>query len=233
MKLNTVEKVGMFKGKIKRFLHRTIALSVITVFAAGCDILANAKFMERFRAHPEPIDSTPLSEQAIGKYAKGQLLQAQALFDRALQNNPRDVHALLGKGMIFQQTGQNQRARTAFEAVLALQPGGNQKLIVINNLRPQSIEKLAKLYLALLKNENLASSLIKEEARKERQNAEETLRATGTEPNLKLDSRPTEQSLMGMVSSDDQNIIMRFETLLKLRDQGLMTPDEYLSLIHI
>ena len=141
MRLSTVEEAGMFRGEFKRVLKRTIALSVVILFVAGCDILANAKFMERFRSHPEPIDSTPLSEQAIGKFAKGQLLQAQALFDRALQNNPRDVHALLGKGMIFQQTGQNQRARTAFEAVLALQPSGNQKLVVINNLRPQSIEQ--------------------------------------------------------------------------------------------
>jgi tetratricopeptide (TPR) repeat protein len=217
----------MFRANVKKNLGRTLILSVIAIFVAGCDLLSNAKFMERFQRQPQPKDSTTLSEQAIGKFAKGEILQAQVLFDRALQNNPRDVHALLGKGLIFQQTGQIPKARAAFEAVLALQPGNAHKLVVMNNLRPQSLQALASMNLALLKNQGLASSLVSEEAQQMRQNAKEKLRAGRSKRTPNYTDRSKEQKHISMVSSDDKRIIVRFETLLKLRDQGLLTPDEY------
>ena len=217
----------MFRGNVKQIFGRTLILSVIAIFVAGCDLLSNAKFMERFQRQSQPKDSTTLSEQAIGKFAKGEILQAQVLFDRALQNNPRDVHALLGKGLIFQQTGQIPKARAAFEAVLALQPGNAHKLVVMNNLRPQSLQALASMNLALLKNQGLASSLVSEEAQQMRQNAKEKLRAGRSKRTPNYTDRSREQKHISMVSSDDKRIITRFETLLKLRDQGLMTPDEY------
>ena len=223
----TVGEKRMFRGNVKQIFGRTLTLSVIAIFVAGCDLLSNAKFMERFQRQSQPKDSTTLSEQAIGKFAKGEILQAQVLFDRALQNNPRDVHALLGKGLIFQQTGQIPKARAAFEAVLALQPGNAHKLVVMNNLRPQSLQALASMNLALLKNQGLASSLVSEEAQQMRQIAKEKLRAGRSKRTPNFIDRSKEQKHISMVSSDDKRIITRFETLLKLRDQGLMTPDEY------
>ena len=217
----------MFRGNIKRVLNRTLVLSIIMMFVAGCDLLANAKFMQRFNPNIQPQDSTPLSEQGIGKFAKGEMIQAQVLFDRALQNNPRDVYALLGKGLIFQKTGQIPRARAAFKAVLALQPGSSKKLITMNNQPPQTLQELAKIYLALMKNDDLASSLVNEETQRERQDARERLREANNQPTSRANYQHKEADAIAMASIDDQHIIARFEILLKLRDEGLMTPEEY------
>ena len=102
----------------------------------GCDLLTNAKFMEKFaRGGPPAKDSASISEQGLGKLAKDELLQAQLLFDRALQINPRDVHALIGKGIISQKMGQLSQAEKAFQAVISLGPLSSQKLGVLNNLK--------------------------------------------------------------------------------------------------
>ena len=227
MRPNTVGEEGMFRVNIKQVLSRSLIISVATIFLAGCDLLANAQFMQRFNPNPKPQDSSPLSEQAIGKFAKGEILQAQVLFDRALQQNPRDVYALLGKGLIFQQTGQTPRARAAFKSVIALQPGSSKKLMTLSNQRPQSLQELAQIYLALMKSDGLASSLVNDETQRERQNARERLNEAGNQLTSRVPRQPANSDAIAMGSTDDQQIIARFETLLKLRDGGLMTPEEY------
>jgi len=217
----------MDRGIAKQAFSRTLILALMAVCLAGCDLLTNARFMERFKRQSNPQESIILSEQALGKLAKGNLLQAQVLFDRALQTNPRDVYALLGKGLIFQQTGQLPQSRAAFEAVMSLQPGDAHKLVVLNNLRPQPLQALAGMSLALLKNQGLSSSLVGEEANQEQRDAAVSLRASRNWEAPELANRPKQQTAISMVSGDDTNIITRFETLLKLRDQGLMTPEEY------
>jgi tetratricopeptide (TPR) repeat protein len=209
---------------------RTGVLVLAVIALSGCDLLSNARFMDRFKRTPQPVASTPFSEQGIGKLAKGELLQAQALFDQALQNNPRDVHALLGKGLVFQQTGQLTQARAAYEAVLALRPGPSEKLIVFNILQPQSVQELAGLNLALLQSQGVSSSLTRPQA---------DPNASQQQPGMMAPDRPPASMAQPMspnmsraaptaaLIETDANIVERFETLAKLRDEGLVTHDEY------
>ena len=86
----------MSRGSGLQVVRRAGLLSVM-VLALGVRLALQCKVSRTFQSQPNPRESLPLSEQGIGNLAKGDLLQAQALFDRALQKNPRDVHALLGK----------------------------------------------------------------------------------------------------------------------------------------
>ena len=223
----------MSRGSGLQVVRRAGLLSVMVLALGGCDLLSNAKFLETFQSQPNPRESLPLSEQGIGNLAKGDLLQAQALFDRALQKNPRDVHALLGKGLIHQQTGQLSQAQAAYEAVIALRPDKSQKMIVMNNLEPQPILELASLNLALLQNRDLSSSFVKD------RQSREQLRGRPTEPMLMPAQKAQPMGGVGnratrlgptpatMISAEDKNIIERFETLKKLMDQGLITKPEF------
>jgi len=224
----------MVRGGGLQAIRRTGLLSIMVLGLAGCDLLSNAKFMERFQTRPQPQDSIPFSEQGIGKLAKGDLLQAQALFDRALQSNPRDVHALLGKGLVYQQTGQLSQAQAAYEAVISLRPDNTQKLIVLNNLQPQSVQELASLNLALLQNRGLSSSLAGSQQQQGGQ-APQPMMAPSQQPPAAM-PQPAGPGLMNspagptpssMVSEGDKNIIQRFDTLKKLLDEGLVTEEEY------
>ena len=211
----------MSRGSGLQVVRRAGLLSVMVLALGGCDLLSNAKFLETFQSQPNPRESLPLSEQGVGNLAKGDLLQAQALFDRALQKNPRDVHALLGKGLIHQQTGQLSQAQAAYEAVIALRPDESQKMIVMNNLEPQPILELASLNLALLQNRDLSSSFVKD------RQVREQLRGRPTEPVLMPRATRAGPRPATMISAEDKNIIERFETLKKLMDQGLITKPEF------
>ena len=211
----------MSRGSGLQVVRRAGLLSVMVLALGGCDLLSNAKFLETFQSQPNPRESLPLSEQGVGNLAKGDLLQAQALFDRALQKNPRDVHALLGKGLIHQQTGQLSQAQAAYEAVIALRPDESQKMIVMNNLEPQPILELASLNLALLQNRDLSSSFVKD------RQVREQLRGRPTEPMLMPRATRAGPRPATMISAEDKNIIERFETLKKLMDQGLITKPEF------
>ncbi|PPR60836.1 MAG: hypothetical protein CFH08_02360 [Alphaproteobacteria bacterium MarineAlpha3_Bin7] len=208
-----------------------VAKSLVVFFLfgsllTGCDLLTNAKFMEKFARGGSPVkDSASISEQGLGKLAKDELLQAQLLFDRALQINPRDVHALLGKGIISQKMGQLSQAEKAFQAVISLGPLSSQKLGVLNNLEVRPIAELANMNLALLKNHGLSSSL------KPGSEQSPSEPKGWTRSNLNTSKPGNNSSTMdiklNMVLPDDRNVLQRFETLKKLRDQGLMTPQEY------
>ncbi len=182
--------------------------------------------MEKFaRGGPPVEDSTNISEQGLGKLAKDELLQAQLLFDQALQINPRDVYALIGKGVILQKMGQLSQAEKAFQAVVSLGPLSSQKLGVLNNLKVRPVAELANMNLALLKNHGLSSSL-------KPGSGQSSGEPKGwTTSNLSSDKAGINSSAMdskvSMVGSDDRNVLQRFETLKKLRDQGLMTTQEY------
>ena len=152
--------VKMSHKYVFRVAKSFVELFLFSLLLTGCDLLTNAKFMEKFaRGGPPVKDSKSISEQGLGKLAKDELLQAQLLFDRALQINPRDVHALIGKGVIFQKMGQLSQAERAFQGVISLGPLSSQKLGVLNNLEVRPIAELANMNLALLKNHGLSSSL--------------------------------------------------------------------------
>ncbi|MAI11833.1 MAG: hypothetical protein CBD27_07445 [Rhodospirillaceae bacterium TMED167] len=219
----------MLRGAGLQAIWRTGLLSALALALGGCDLLSNAQFMERFQSRPQPQASLPLSEQGIGNLAKGDLLQAGALFDRALQSNPRDVHALLGKGMIHQQTGQLAQAQAAYEAVIALRPNNSQKMIVMNNLDPQPVLELASLNLALLQNRGLSSSLAANQQPHARTMGPMIMPAQKTQTRRAVGNRAqrSEPTPSNMVSAEDKNIIERFETIKKLMDEGLITEAEY------
>ena len=79
-----------------------------------------------------PLQSTgdnDLAELGLAELAKGNHVAADNYFQKALKLNPKDPHALLGAGMLYQQTGQTTKAREMYETVLALRPRESDRLI--------------------------------------------------------------------------------------------------------
>lgn len=201
---------------------RLAGLSLLVLLLAGCESINSGGFFDSFKRQSTPADSITLSEQALGKLAKGELLSAQALFDKALRSNPRDVHALIGKALIFQQTGQLEQAKSSYEAVLAMRPDERQKLVIWNNLRAQAVSDLARINLALMQSgtspqaQNRAPALGASPA---------VPRSTAPRPTAPAMAAPSAASVRA--SEGEANSISRFVTLRRLRDDGLITPQEF------
>ena len=205
---------------------RTALLLGSLLAIAGCDVLGQADIIRNLRKEPSgPEVSAPLTEQGLGKLAKGEMIAANALFDQALKANPADVYALMGKGLILQRWNEPSQARQAYQAVLALHPDPSVKIATAGSPEPQSILELATANLEALEDAGVAQGgamLAPSMAAQPMQGASSMMPA---QPVRAAGGRA--QAPLPFLNEADANTMTRFETLGKLRDQGLITPDEY------
>ena len=91
--------------------------------------------------------------------AKGNYITAEGRFKNALRNNPKDIDALIGAGILYQNTGQSTRAREMYEAVLALRPDESQQFVVWNSITTRPVVQIASVNLSLLDSGGVPSSM--------------------------------------------------------------------------
>ena len=90
------------------------------------------------------------AELGIADMAKGNYVSAEAHFKRALRTNPRDIDALIGAGILYQNTGQTTKSRQMYEAVLALHPDETHQFVIWNNIETKPAAQIASVNLSLL-----------------------------------------------------------------------------------
>lgn len=205
---------------------RTALLLGSVLAIAGCDVLGQADIIRNLRREPSgPEVSAPLTEQGLGKLAKGEMIAANAMFDQALKANPADVYALTGKGLILQRWNEPSQARQAYQAVLALRPDPSIKIVTAGSSEPQSVLELATQNLAALEDAGVAQggAMLVPAGASSMQNGTMTSAAPIVAPMRAANARAPAPFL----NEADANTMARFETLAKLRDQGLITPGEY------
>jgi tetratricopeptide (TPR) repeat protein len=222
-------------GNLRSYKRSSIKVGFVLVALialSGCDLIQNSNLLDSFKRTPNPAESIDLSDRGFGKLAKGEFLAAQALFDQALQTNPRDVYALFGKGIVLQHSGQLVHARQVYEAIMALRPGDDVKLLVFNDLAPQSVRELAGLNLSLLQSQGVSNAFGPPGSPRGAAPTRRPMNAripasAGRRPALPRRIAGAPKAMAIGTSAADKNVISRFETLQKLRDQGLVTPAEY------
>lgn len=211
-------------------IARAALLVCAVAMMGGCDVLGNADLIRSLRKDPGPQEASPVTEQGLGKLAKGELMAAHGLFDQALKANPADVYALMGKGLIFQRWNEPTQARAAYQAVLALRPDESVKMTVPGGYEPQSVAELASVNLAMLPGgESLTPNDMAQQApavaMAPPMQGGPGVPLAGPAPRPGGPARAT--AAQPYLNEGDMNVMARFEVLGKLRDQGLITPDEY------
>ncbi|MBT7510255.1 MAG: hypothetical protein HN650_07540, partial [Rhodospirillaceae bacterium] len=86
--------------RLRQFL--TIGLAVISL--GGCGLMQGDLFSDSFWAGA-PFRQNNEAELGIAELAKGNYITAEAHFKKALRGNPRDIDALIGAGILYQNTG--------------------------------------------------------------------------------------------------------------------------------
>jgi tetratricopeptide (TPR) repeat protein len=180
------------------------------------------------------------AELGLGELAKGNTVAAENHFDKALKANPQDVYALVGAGIMYQNTGQKTKAREMYEAVIALRPPEAERFVVWNTTDTRPISEIASVNLALMETGLVVAGVQQGAASAQGghggQNGGYSGRTlvNGSPQNGAVDTgvwtngQPGANgvSLLGLTDAD-ANVVSRFETMRVLRDQGLVTPDEY------
>ncbi len=247
-------------GKVNSHISRYVAVVLAAVGLGSCGGIQQGSFADLtfWENSPLFIDNSE-AELGLGEMAKGNLGLAESHFTRALKKDPKDVDALLGLGVLYQNTGQTIKARQMYEAILAVRPDNTRQLVVWNNFRPRPISEIASVNLSLIDSGGVLTGLGGGTGQRP---AQEGLAAAPSAPFASngISGAPTGSAMMGRPSvawsppaaspaqavtqarmpgtpaagsmiprfaDADANIVSRFKTLVALRDQGLITPEEY------
>jgi len=201
---------------------------------SGCGAFQSDLFSETFWAG-SPFRQNNEAELGIAELAKGNYITAEAHFKKALRGNPRDIDALIGAGILYQNTGQLTKARQMYESVLALRPDESKQFVVWSDISTRPASQIASVNLSLLDSGGVTPSAQTPAA------APMTKPVTGapagsamlgrtaqpTPPPAAPAMAPMAKDAVGGFSGGDANVMSRFATLRSLRDQGLITPDEF------
>ena len=252
------ELFGFGKGmkRVKRHLKRWSALVLTAVGLAACGGVMEGNLLKEDFWAGSPLWGDNEADLGLAEMAKGNYVAAEGHFKQAVKRNPRDAHALLGLGILYQNTGQIVKAREMYEALLAIRPDQSQQFVVWKNISTRPISEIASVNLALLESGGVLSSMGRGAAGIQGLGNEPVSpyvfptagdQALGQPPVSSgpagsaiigrpaisqppsLASRAPASGSPGMVglSNGDSNIISRFKTLRALSEQGLITQGEY------
>lgn len=232
----------------RRNVMRALALGVVAFGVSGCGMMNADIFNDSFWAS-SPFKQNDEAELGIAELAKGNYVTAEGHFQKALKANSRDTTALIGSGILYQNTGQLVKAREMYEAVLALHPDESDQFVVWNQLTTRPISQIASVNLSLLETGGAMPASMPSAVAPAPVGGAPTGEAilgrapqqTATLQNSPVSRAPMAQpmspyggdamapdpGLIGKFAGSDVNIVSRFETLRALRDQGLITQDEY------
>ncbi len=227
-------------GPIKRIFVVALAITML----GGCSFMQNDLFSESFWAG-SPLRTNDEAELGVAELAKGNYVTAEAHFRRALKSNPRDIDALIGAGILYQNTGQLTKARQMYEAVLALRPDDSHQFVVWNDITTRPAAQIASVNLSLLENGGQVQKAPDLMRAPGLQNSPRQMTYSGgpiASPTVPVTGAPTTSAMLGRTaampagngssvigsfSGIDTSVISRFSTLRALRDQGLVTQHEF------
>lgn len=177
------------------------------------------------------------AELGLAELAKGNYVTAESHFLKALKKNDKDVQALLGSGILYQNTGQTTKARAMYQAILAIRPPDTEQFVIWNNISTRPISEIASVNLSLMDSGGVLGGLEKGAA------GQQGMTAPAVKPAARppaVAGGPAGQAMLGrtarpaaaaaetmMFAEADANIVSRFKTLKALSDQGLITREEF------
>ncbi|MBC8158726.1 MAG: tetratricopeptide repeat protein [Alphaproteobacteria bacterium] len=223
---------------MKRDLLRFAVLLAAGLTVGACGYVQNTELFDNEFWADSPLagKNNTSAELGLAELGKGNYSVAEHHFRRALNKNPKDVHALLGMGVLYQNTGQTTKAREMYEAILAVRPDASEQFVIWNTANTRPVSEIASVNLALLQSRGVVAGVEQGAAGREGQasdvaGAPQVSAMMGrnmTQPGAANPAGAVPQSgVMSVLGQGDLNVASRFKTLAALRDEGLVTVEEY------
>jgi tetratricopeptide (TPR) repeat protein len=152
------------------------------------------------------------SDSAMAALSKGDLVRAESQANDAMRRNPKDPYALLALAVVYQNTNRVELARQYYEVLISMHPQATAIVGMGMTGQRRTIDDIAKESLAAL-NGRTSRSYVD---------------PPGQPGQLSVLPPPAiNAALLDPGAVEDANIILRFQTLRRLLDEGLITRDEY------
>ncbi len=165
--------------------------------------------------------------------AKGERQNAERHFLEALEQDPKNIYALLGQGLIYQNSGREAKAREMYEAILATHPSSSLEFLVFNNMAARPITDIAGANLALINSSRALAGMSQNMTGEDAGPPGPAIGVGGAANGLAIMGRaPVGGAFVAgsgemALSRGDANILSRFKTLAALYEQGLITQEEF------
>ena len=222
---------------MKRVFFPIAVLVLAGLSVGGCEAIKSPEiFKDDFWAS-SPLKQNSEAELGLAELAKGNLNVAETHFQNALEKNDKDVHALLGLGIIYQNTGQETKARQMYEAILAIRPDAAEQFVIWNSTSTRPVSEIASVNLALMDSKKVVDGMGPGAAGAPNgggvAGSPQVSAMMGRAPSGAVAqpapdaAREEVPTVMSMLSAEDTNVISRFKALRSLRDEGLLTTEEY------
>ncbi|MBE0532068.1 MAG: tetratricopeptide repeat protein, partial [Rhodospirillales bacterium] len=140
----------------RQFLRYAVCL-MAAVSVGACGMTKNTEILKEEFWASSPMKANTEAELGLAALGMGNYAVAEAHFRKALTAEPKDVHALMGMGILYQNTGQITKAREMYEAILAIRPDASQQFVVWNTNNTRPVSEIASLNLALLESSGVAA----------------------------------------------------------------------------
>ena len=206
---------------IERIKHIAVLVAA-TVGLSGCGLLQYELLSDSFwDLGLLRQTNNDQAELGIAEMAKGNYISAERRYKNALTNNPKDIDALIGAGILYQNTGQSTRAREMYEAVLALRPDESQQFVVWNTITTRPVVQIASVNLSLLDSGGVPSAMgagMQMSAPQPAVTGSPAATAMLGRTALPSAEPMPDVSAIGAFGDADSSIISRFTTLRALRD---------------
>ncbi len=214
------------KRKVSVLVKRCAALLLAVSLGACSGINGVNLFSSDFWSNSSASKNS-LAELGLAEMAKGNYVSAEGFYKRALKKDAKDVHALMGLGIIYQNTGQTTQARQMYEAIIAIRPPDTEQFVVWKNISTRPIAEIASVNLALLESGGVLGEMKRGDGKNSNLvNSPENPGGSAT-PMGSPSASSIETPMPPMLANGDANIISRFKTMIALRDQGLITQEEF------
>lgn len=155
------------------------------------------------------------ADQALAALARGDYAAAETSLDAALKRDPRNPYALLAGGLLYQSTNRPLKARQMYEDLLAQRPNG---AATVQGWDPSRVVPLADIAAANIRRVDA-----------DLQRGGSAWPAASTSAPMPGLVAPVAAVAPEIAPLDPRTraIADRFLTLRKLRDEQLITPEEY------
>ena len=176
------------------------------------------------------------TEEAILNLTLGDFDKAVTYSQTALKDNPNDAYAMMVAGIAYDNLGYPHKSRRYYEDILA-SPGGETGMFgQFKNMQPQDLRAVAAHRLTLMDDKAHPYAHVEKETGRavfsKTNDGKTYVIETGTELSPKGNESFVIQKEkinggLDMLSEGDRNVVQRFLTFIRLRDEKLVTENEW------
>lgn len=121
---------------------RNCIAAILVLIVTGCAGTSNSAI---------PYDMT-LTNEGYNELMRSNFEQAEAFFELALSVNPENPYALLNLGVVYQNTGQIDKAKQMYQKVIDMNSQLTAKSSTDSKFEGKSLAEIAKINIKSLEN---------------------------------------------------------------------------------